>query len=330
MRAAILALTQHRQTRRQITRALQANGSTVSFVMKAEEAKQAWARQTPHLVIIDCDSEEGHSALQVLQQERSASGTTPIVLLSLGFDKRPLVAALESEEIRNVVAKHGPARALYPVFDERELSVTCEKLIQQNIFGVDKYVGGWGVVVNSAVIRSLDDKADFVDLFQAYLESLDCPPSVLPEMLTAAEELILNAMVHAPRTKDGAPRYESSELDPHLVLEPHEAVTVVYACDGQRLMLSVVDNFGSMTQEALRQYLFSRLTSTQLVIDEKPSGAGIGLAMALRGVHQLVVNVETHKRTEVIIGWYLRVTNSSEFREVGKSINVFWLQQPSH
>jgi hypothetical protein len=50
--------------------------------------------------------------------------------------------------------------------------------------------------------------------------------------------------------------------------------------------------------------------------------------MAFKNLHQLILNVEEHGRTEAIAGWYLRSFSGAEFRQVAKSFNVFWLAAP--
>jgi hypothetical protein len=248
--------------------------------------------------------------------------------MSVSASTAPLIALLSKHEIGNLIAKHGALRAVYPVLDERELLVTCEKVIRRDIFGITKYVGSWGIRLHSSVLRSLADKGTVLERFETYLVALDCPETIIQSIVTVGEELILNAVVHAPRTKDGTSKYASIGPQPGLVLEPEEYVQVSYGCDGQRLMLSVSDNFGMLERKTLHSYL-SRGIEGRLTPEVKPSGAGLGLTLSLRGVHQLIFNIQDHVRTEVIAGWYLRVNSSGEFRQIAKSLNVFWLPKDS-
>jgi hypothetical protein len=313
----------HRQTRRQIARALHAGGITVHFTERLDEMSTLLQRARPNLIVIDCNNEMNMVEGFITHLNRM-NEHPPVVMLSLGDETGALLNLVERHDIGNLVAKHGAIRAVYPVFDERELLVTCEKVLRGNIFGIEKYVGSWGVVLHRAVITSTTEKAPFLSQFEQYLVDLDCPQSVVPGIVTVAEELMLNAIIHAPHHADGTPKYEHIEPSTDLFLESHEHVHVVYGCDGVRLMLSVSDNFGRLDRHTLYKYL-SRSFNAQQSPELKPSGAGLGLSLAFRSIHQLIFNIQEGVRTEVIAGWYLRIASASEFRQVGKSFNLFWL-----
>lgn len=326
--ASILVVTDQRPLKRDVARALRAAGSTLTFAEDASGFATALDGQRIDLVILDCDLGDQEGRLQVLDLLAKRASPIPLVLLSVGTDKAPLLELFERHEVNNLIAKHAPsARAIQATLDERELLVTCEKLLRRNIFGVEKYVGSWGVVMNRATITSVADKSRFIETFEQYLLSLSCPRGVIPDMLVAADELILNAVVHAPRSADGTQKYEHLGPRPDLALQPEEFVEVVYACDGQRLMLSVSDRFGGLSKPKLRSYVLHRFCDDDKVEPEtKVSGAGLGLMMAFRSIHQLIVNVQETKRTEVIAGWHLRgISSGGDFRQVAKSMNIFCL-----
>jgi hypothetical protein len=303
-----------------------AGGIVPQYVDRPEELARI---EKVDLVIVDCDNASTDTIDHVLADLGRRARPTPVVILSVGSDKGPLIELIQRYDVGNLVAKHGAIRAVFPVLDERELLVTCHKVVQRDIFGIDKYVASWGVVLHHQAITCMADKAPFLNQFEVYLTELDCPQSVVPSIVTVAEELILNAVVHAPRHDNGAPKYEELGPHPDLVLEPHEYVDVAYGCDGQRLMLSVTDNFGRLNKNTLYDYLSRGFDQTQMEAESKPGGAGLGLSLSFRSIHQLIFNIQESVRTEVIAGWYLRVSTASEFRQVGKSLNLFWLQRNS-
>lgn len=329
---SIAVVTNDRQTRRQVARALRSGGMAVSFLDSAEDIQAAVASNQHNLMILDCDSGTPKAVDAALVALSSSPRPMPVVLLSLRPDKGPMVQLLEGYDVSHLVAKHGAirvskdsgARPVYAMLDERELLVTCDKVLSKDIFGIDKYIGSWGVVFQKRTIRSMKEKAPFLDEFERYLRELECPSVVIPDIVTVAEEFLINAIVHAPRRADGTPKYEDEGLKPDLVLEPNEYVEVVYGCDGQRLMVSVSDNFGGLHKKTLYEYL-KRGFSTGIEPEQKPSGAGLGLSLSMRSIHQLIFNVKDGVRTEAIAGWYLRVQSAQEFRQVGKSLNLFWL-----
>ncbi len=276
----------------------------------------------PGIAILDCDAFEPADTLEAL---RRLEGLASVVLLSSSADKSTLLSLIHQHDIGNLVAKHGAIRAVYPMVDERELLVTCEKVLRRDIFGIEKYVGSWAVVLHEIKLDRLSQKSDLLGRFESYLTALDVPETVMQGIITVAEELILNAVIHAPRNADGSPKYEHIGPRPDLVLAPGEEITVRYGCDGQRLMISVSDNFGRLEKQTLRNYHPRAFEGALLRTEDKTSGAGLGLSMSLRSIHQLIFNIQDQKRTEVIAGWYLRVNSAGEFRQVGKSLNVFWL-----
>ena len=325
IRGIVAVVTPHRQNRRQVARSLHSGGITAHFFDRIDVADEILAL-TPGITIIDCDAFDPPDALATI---RRLDGHCSVVLLSSSSDKSQLLNLIQQHDIGNLVAKHGAIRAVYPMLDERELLVTCEKVLRRNIFGIEKYVGSWGVVLHNITLTKLADKTAALAKFETFLNELDVPETITQGIITVAEELILNAVIHAPRDENGAPKYEHIGPRPDLVLAPNEHVQISYGCDGQRLMLSVTDNFGRLEKRTVREYLTRAFENTQLRTEDKASGAGLGLSMALRSIHQLIFNIQDRRRTEVIAGWYLRVNSTGEFRQVGKSLNVFWLPKDS-
>lgn len=330
----VAVLTTDRQTRRQVARSLRGGGMRVTFLETPEQVDRVLSSGSHRLLIVDCETSEPKTfevALQALSKLDSLDTPTFLILLALQPDRSPLVQLLKTYDIAHLVAKHGAVRVSkanssrpdYVMLDEHELLVTCEKALTGEIFGLEKYIGGWGVAMHRRTVKAMADKVPFLDEFERYVRDLELPQAIVPDIVTVAEELILNAMVHAPRDAYEKPKYEHLGPSPNLTLEPQEYVSVVYGCDGRRLMLSVTDNFGSLNRRTLYEYL-RRGFKSSLEPETKPSGAGLGLSLSLRAVHQLVINVQDGRRTEVIAGWYLRIQSGAEFKQVGKSINMFY------
>jgi hypothetical protein len=326
----VAVYTTDRNTRRQVSRALGSGRMTVLHLDSPGQIEIILGQRQAQLLVLDCDNGDAAHAAQILTAV--AARPIPVVLLSLDGDKA-LLELLEGVDVTHLIAKHGAMRvatsvsgkrAPYAVLDERELLVTCEKVLTRDIFGIEKYVGSWGVAFLKATIRSMADKAPFLTDLERYLAQLEVPGSVIPEMLTATEELIINAIVHAPRLPDGTPKYEELGPSRDIVLTASEYVDIAYGCDGQRLMVSVSDRFGTLEKRTLLTYLKRAFAP---VVEDKPGGAGLGLSMSMRSIHQLIFNVQKNKRTEAIAGWYLRFQNAQEFRQVGKSLNIFWLSE---
>lgn len=321
---SIVVLTKQRQTQRQVARALHASGTRARFAHSVAELPLLIGPPAD-LAIIDCDGQDAEETEKVLTLLAEAPLRTPVILLSTGEDKGTLLDLLQRYDVGNLLAKRGALRAAYSQLDERELLVTCEKVLSKDIFGIQKYIGSWGIVLHERKLSRMQDKAGFLSEFEGFVTDLDAPPSVIHEIVTVADELIINAAVHAPHDAAGAPKYEATGARPDLVLGAGEEVTITYGCDGQTLMLSVSDNFGRLERTTLHAYITRAFQTMPLDIEQKASGAGLGLSFAARSIHHLVFNIQDAVRTEAIAGWNLRVPNAREFGQVAKSLNVFWL-----
>jgi CheY-like chemotaxis protein len=320
----VVVLAGSRLTRRQIARTLCSAGTSTYFAEGGAEFDELLMDRKPDLVVLDCDNKEP-GALAKLFEVTQRHGDIPLVLLSVQATKQALLDLIERVDVGSVnslIAKHEAEHRAHPILDERELLVTCEKVLRRDIFGIDKYLAAWGILLHHDKITSRMDKLLAFKAFSLFLEQLDCPPRIAASILTVAEELILNAVVHAPVDESGAPKYEHLSLRSEMPLEPHEHVDFRYGSDGQRLMLSVSDNFGRLNKETINRCL-CRTSS----LDSKPSGAGLGLSLALSKIHQLIFNVQEFVKTEAIAGWYLRVRSTAEFISVGKSLSVFHISQ---
>lgn len=320
-----ILMTRQLQTRRQVARTLYSGGIELRFCESAVDCQNVLGREQPGLLIIDADTVDAQVVQDTLGLWLKQSKRGPVILLSLGENKAPLFDLLQRYDVGNLIAKHGAIRAVFPMLDERELLVTAQKVLKKDIFGLEKYVGIWGVPVQRHPLRSMADKYELTQALEGFLTDLEVPSAVVPDMVTVADELMVNAIVHAPRLPDGTPKYEHIGPDPKLVLEAQEYGEVTWACDGQRFMFGVSDPFGALARDTVNVYLSKSFGGQKQAIEHKASGAGLGLAMTLKRVHQLVFNIRERERTEVLAGWYLRVENAGEFRQVSRSLNVFWL-----
>ena len=268
---------------------------------------------------------EANPVLEVL---KSGNPAAPVISSCPSLRTRVrCIELVQRHDVANLVAKHGAIRAVYPVIDERELLVTCTKVLHRDIFGIEKYVGSWGVQLYRSTVTSIADKAPFLSAFEEYLTALDCPRLDRAAIVTVAEELLLNAVVHAPHV-GGQPKLRASRparrprprtervRRRHLRLRRPAA----HAVGHQSLRPPAQGHALRLPRARLRRDALARIE------DER---RGTGLSFAYRSIHQLIFNIHDQKRTEVIAGWYLRVATASEFRQVSKSLNVFWLPSES-
>src|SRR5260370_42217064 len=87
-------------------------------------------------------------------------------------------------------------------FEPEDFIITVTKLLHGQVFGLQKYFP-WGVTVYNMEIGSYDEKIKALDVLNSYAELLGARGPVRDRMALVAEELIINAMYHAPADASG-------------------------------------------------------------------------------------------------------------------------------
>jgi hypothetical protein len=188
--------------------------------------------------------------------------------------------------------------------DPEELVVTCEKILRRDIFGLDKYLAGFGIERPSRVIRRAVERDAVVGELTEAARALGAGRRVVESVSLVADELVTNAVYNAPRDGDGTPRYAHVSRREKIELEPSEYVRLEFGSDGRTFGLAVSDRFGALAPSSLRGGI-ERCIARQDPIENKPGGAGIGLYAALCHADHLVFNLAPGRRTEVIALWSL-------------------------
>jgi hypothetical protein len=233
------------------------------------------------------------------------------------------VAQSEREELAILFGKHKARKVLarHGATDAEDLLIAVQKTLRKDLFGIEKYLG-WGATARTVTIKSSLDKDSVVGACEQLAASIGLSSRKTSLLVTAAEELISNALYDAPVDAAQRPRYAGLPRSERVELAPGETILVTIASDGKRIGLSVQDPFGSLQAETVIDYLAKCLRRGPDQIDRKQGGAGLGLFYAFSSLSQLVVNIEPRKRTEVI--GLLDVFGSyREFEQCAKSFGVF-------
>lgn len=305
--ARIQVVTSNRSFQRLVIRTLGSMGARVlPCRMDPEVVKPDLLPQD--LYIIDADS-NGETLSHLLRElsDKQADAHKLVVSRTLNVS---FLQELVGQGINHLIAKP-TCTAAEDLIDERELVVTVQKLLNRDIFGLEKYLPSWGIPLFHQRIRSRIEKAPALECLERFLDQLDCQPGIVLAIMTAADELLMNALYDAPTgngTSSGRARLRKVDLR--------------YACDGQNVALSVTDQFGSLKRETLVRYLCRVRDGEMAEIESKPGGAGLGLLMVRQSATQLVVNIEPGVRTEVIASFYVR-SGVRAFRKSGQSLHIF-------
>jgi hypothetical protein len=322
METTAVLFTNARHVRRHITRALASAGFIVKSVVNRDELGAALT-QGPDMCIIDAD--EARDDVSWSMDEMFARYPDIICLLiSHDHENQYILQLVSKKNLNNIIAKHGGLTASSELIDENELIVTCNKLIRRDIFGLEKYLATWGIKIFERKVTSTDDKRDALTQLEQFVDSIDCYGVIKNAVLLVADELMMNAMYNAPRTPDGKPKYDVKDRRESLQLEPHEQITLRYACDGRNVALSVTDQFGSLHRDVIIKYLQQCFLGEPAQIEDKQGGAGVGLFMVFNSITQLTFNIHAGVATEVIAMFYVR-SGARVFKASGRSLNMFIL-----
>jgi hypothetical protein len=148
-------------------------------------------------------------------------------------------------------------------------------------------------------VGSFLDKARAIARMMADASEAGLPAATRQRIRLVADELLMNALYHAPTDAAGQERYREQsprELARCTGLEPVE-LHFVWAPDC--FALAVRDHFGSLSETRLTYYL-QRARDKAWVLESKRSGAGLGLAMVARSASRLIFKLDRGASTQAI------------------------------
>src|SRR6185503_7606882 len=143
---------------------------------------------------------------------------------------------------------------------------------------------------------------------------------VRDRMALVAEELIINAMYHAPVDAAGKPLYRHMARKDLAKLTFDKKVKVACASNGQHFAVAVRDAYGTLDKDVVIKFL-SKGTSKALEPEQRESGAGLGLVTALKNANKLVFNLAPGSGTEVIALFDLDLL--AQGRNGVRSVHIF-------
>ncbi|GBF48747.1 two component response regulator receiver protein [Leptospira ryugenii] len=209
----------------------------------------------------------------------------------------------------------------YSFLDIHLIEVMVDKLLSNDIFGVEKYFGSEFIIKKDNVntefedapkngviykqITSDQDRSILCGKISKYLIQLGAPKAIQQVL----EELTSNAMIRAPRTSEGEYKYQF-EIPSHdmvvavdnIELSKDDYFTIGYGSTDTTLFIVVRDQFGSLRKEEILHRLDRHIS-----VDEStgfPKGLGDshgrGLYICREISDQLIFNIEPGKCTETI------------------------------
>ncbi len=283
LRHHLSVLTGDNRLKREVQRVTAATASTADF--DPDLAILAGERR-PDLVIVDARTEAPPKGLK----EKLPDGC-PVVYI---VDEEKVLDGLPYFADARVVSIMGHGAR----FDDDEFIASATKALRGNVFGLNKYFP-WGVTTYSLVVNNYQQKNQAIDVLMRYATLAGVRGQVRDRIQTVADELMMNALYHAPTDDKGEEKYKGRSFKDLAQLDEVAPIEVQYGSSGRYFGISVRDGGGSLSRDRAMQYLFKGRTSTA-DIEKKIGGAGLGLVSVLKSVSKLVFNLDPGSSTEVI------------------------------
>ncbi len=210
--------------------------------------------------------------------------------------KRLLITAYNVEDYLELAMKHDVGNVLIKTvpLDTKELSVVIKSLLNNDIFGADKY------------FQSEPSRRDFLIRRGDALEK-DVHRIIghLPENFQTKRlelvllEMLTNAVFYGIRKE--TPRHREA-WDYDFELSEENAIRVSVFYDDQKCAVMVTDNGGRLKKADVLYWLYRQVTSGE---DDIPIGMfdehGRGFYIARKYVDRVIVNVARDRKTEIIL-----------------------------
>lgn len=177
-----------------------------------------------------------------------------------------------------------------------ELVATAQKLLREDLFGLEKYVG-WPAAIRTVYLDDAVDRSAAVGALVEGVGRAGLSERVASLASVIADELLANAIYAAPVSPDGHRPYHGGPRDVARPLQGRDAVRLRWASDSRHLAVEVADVWGTLDPAAPGPLVARSARRAGRVSGDDP---GMGMALAYACCHQLVLGVSPGKRTEAI------------------------------
>ena len=325
--ATILLLVSNPKEQQLLTRVLSSTGCRLQVVSSIQEAEEIIMQNSIDLLVADYDQESqafdsnGLAAfddfLARFSQQRAShwvNGKTKILLLAERRNNEEMRKIFSLSFVSNIVAKSHD-------FDPDELIITVGKIIRNDIFGAEKYLC-YGATPIAYEVSSSTQKEPLLQALTDYAEGIGINKRIVSAACGVADELLMNAVYNAPIYANGVRPYARRLRTIPVDLQPNETCFFSFASDGQQLVISVRDRFGSLTPEKIRSYMSRCFGMGDNQIEQKQGGAGMGFYFIMQNLNKLIVNISPGRGTEFI--GILNISGSyRDYVERYKSFHIF-------
>lgn len=270
--------------------ALGGTGVSLDVASNAEETHKLLVNNKYDVVFVD---KENLSLVELINQ--SSPETHCVYVTSEPIEN--YISKLKNINHKpHIISRDDEDRA----FTVKNFMTSITKLINKNIFGLDKYFA-WGTTFNELTIKNSNERQELIDTMLSYFQNLGIRKSNLSRVQTVCEEMLMNAIYDAPiDKKTKLSKYNHLSRSEAIELADKEQSTLKFGSDGLLMGVSVEDPFGGLTIETLLAYLESCYVGEAGKLNKEKGGAGRGLHQIIENSDLVVFNVLPEKRTEVI------------------------------
>ena len=289
-------------------------GAATQSVTDISEALAQIGGGSPFDIVV-CNAPNG----EIFEAVRSKREKTHTVLVT----ERPIRQYSDDlAQKEHVLIDHIIANRDATGWTTNQLRITLQKILTQNIFGVEKYLSP-GTVVHRSKIRGSQDRDPHNNAVMQYAEDRHLGQYTAKMVFGITEELLMNAIYDAPIAA-GIEEYSALARTEAFHLKPHEQGELSYACDDSLFIISVSDPFGALNKSILLSYIKKVLRRNDSIglIDTKKGGAGLGFFKILYSSNALVCNVKPGEKTEIMAILDIR-EHLRDFAIMPRSIHYF-------
>ncbi len=283
LRHKILIVSSEASMRRSLKRLMTATGAVTEFISDLSKLPA----EAPSLIAVDLRSPSAPK----MKDLATVFPEVRLIAIVGAQDFGQMVESLRSPRCSSVITFDDE-------FEPEDFIVTVTKLLHGQVFGLQKYFP-WGVTLYNMEIAGYEEKVKALDVLNAYAELAGARGPVRDRMALVSEELLINAMYHAPADENGKPLYQHLPRKEMAGKTFDRPVKVACASNGQLFAVAVRDAYGSLDKDTVVKFL-SKGTLKSLTPEQKESGAGLGLVTALKNANKLVFNLSPGQGTEVI------------------------------
>ncbi|MBD3315834.1 MAG: response regulator [Chitinivibrionales bacterium] len=258
------------------------------IVYSAENAAQAFEILSQHhvdLVISDINM-PGMKGYELLRKVKESYPNIKTALIT-AYNIDDYVRMAKANDISNIIPKSTP-------FNFDEFNSIVHNLVTEQIFGLPRYLLPDHELIKEYDIAESSQINDVEEEILALITKFHKPQPFVQILL---EELITNAVYHAPVLENGLEKYRKHS---DVRLDDSEIVHLVLGRDGEKYGVSVLDTSGKLTKEQVL-YRMDRHIHGEGLLDED----GRGLHMSRMYSDRLIINIKKNAMTEAIFLNYL-------------------------